>query len=205
MSKITICHYSSNTTIERLYQRNLINATQGNSQNSRKKQASKDNTDTFANNIIQKKKPPAILSDKTLLAVRNQKRNILGLITLYLCHDDGVFRYWLVSSNWTDGFVEGECSGQGRSQLTRWLVWRQIWIKIFGIQNKFVWNSKHDAWNLTGLERFHWTQNFLLRLPVFSSSRPDVFLLNLQTRRFLFKNSLNQMYFFNISHNQMVF
>ena len=26
-----------------------------------------------------------------------------------------IFRYWLVSSNWTDGFVEGECSGQGGS------------------------------------------------------------------------------------------
>ena len=26
-----------------------------------------------------------------------------------------IIRYWLVSNNWTDGFVEGECSGQGGS------------------------------------------------------------------------------------------
>ena len=28
-----------------------------------------------------------------------------------------IFRYWMVSHNWTDGFVEGECSGQGGSFL----------------------------------------------------------------------------------------
>ena len=202
MSKITICHYSSNTTIERLYQRNLINATQGNSQNSRKKQASKDNTDSFANNIIQKKKQSCLTRHCLPFEIRKE---------IYW-----VYLQLLLSWRWCFQILACE------QQLDRWLCWRRmlrtrlrpadplaglkkIWIKIFGIQNKFVWNSKHDAWNLTGLGRLYWTQNFLLRLPVFSSSRPDVFFIKSPNQTFFIQKFFEPDVFLNISHNQMVF
>ena len=193
MSKITICHYSSNTTIERLYQRNLINATQGNSQNSRKKQASKDNTDTFANNIIQKKKQSCLTRHCLPFEIRKE---------IYW-----VYLQLLLSWRWCFQILACE------QQLDRWLCWRRMLRTrlrpadpLAGLRtnlNQDFWDSKQICLKFqTWCVKSNWTGEIVLDTKLFAEAPSFFFfqtrcflLLNLQTRRFLFKNSSNQMFF----------
>ena len=174
MSKITICHYSSNTTIERLYQRNLINATQGNSQNSRKKQASKDNTDTFANNIIQKKKQSCLTRHCLPFEIRKE---------IYW-----VYLQLLLSWRWCFQILACE------QQLDRWLCWRRMLRTrlrpadpLAGLKTNLdqdFWDSKQICLKFqTWCVKSNWTGEIVLDTKLFAEA-PSFFFF--QTRCFFY-------------------